>query len=86
MMSCKDISSLISLGQDQKLSMQERIMVRLHLFFCEACSRFNTQIHFIDEAMNLYIKNKSDGEKTQDILSGEARRRLREALDKRREK
>jgi hypothetical protein len=58
LMSCKEVSGLISLGQDQRLSIRERIMVRIHLLFCGACSRFDSQVRFLDKAMAVYFRKK----------------------------
>ncbi|BAM05813.1 hypothetical protein LFE_0084 [Leptospirillum ferrooxidans C2-3] len=80
-MSCKDVSSLISLGQDQRLSFRERMMVRVHLFFCEACSRFSTQIHFLDKVVTKSLRKKPGAENKDAVLSEEARQRILRAMD-----
>jgi len=82
LMSCKDVSSLISLGQDQRLSLRERMMVRVHLFFCEACSRFSTQIRFLDKAAAKSMREKPESENKDAALSEEARQRIVRAMDK----
>jgi predicted anti-sigma-YlaC factor YlaD len=86
MLSCKDVSVLISREQDQKLSGRERIIVRLHLFFCGACSRFSTQVRFIEKAMDVFAQKDPVREDNQEVLSEEARERLRQALNKRHQK
>lgn len=81
LMSCKDVSSLISLGQDQRLSVRERMMIRVHLFFCEACSRFSTQIRFLDKAVTKSLREKPEAENKEASLSEEARQRILRAMD-----
>lgn len=81
LMSCKDVSLLISLGEDQRLTVRERMMLRIHLFFCEACSRFKTQVRFVDKAMTEYLRGQSGPKKEAPVLSEEARNRIRRAMD-----
>ncbi len=47
MKSCKETSQLISESLDRKLSMRERVSVRLHTMRCELCSRYSRQIRFL---------------------------------------
>lgn len=81
MMSCKDMSELISLAQDQRLSIRQKMMLRMHLFFCEACSRFDKQIRFLNRAMENYVQNHSSGDDTKKSLPEDAKERIRRALD-----
>ncbi|MHB1286600.1 MAG: zf-HC2 domain-containing protein [Leptospirales bacterium] len=81
LMSCKDVSLLISLGEDQCLTVRERMMVRIHLFFCEACSRFRTQIRFVDKSMAEYLREQPGTKNEVQVLSEEARNRIRRAMD-----
>jgi len=57
-------------------------MVRVHLFFCEACSRFSTQIRFLDKAVTKSIREKSQSENKDAALSEEARQRILRAMNK----
>ena len=54
MFSCKDISRLVSQGQDRDFSRWERWKLRLHLAACAACARFEDQMRFLREAMQRY--------------------------------
>lgn len=81
MMSCKDMSELISLGQDQKLSIRQKMMLRIHLLFCEACSRFDKQIRFLNRAMENYIQTPPSGDNSKKTLPEDAKERIRRALD-----
>jgi predicted anti-sigma-YlaC factor YlaD len=48
---CKDVSRLISDGQDQDLPSGERALLRLHLVICNACRNVDEQMQFIRRAM-----------------------------------
>jgi len=54
MISCKDVSRLVSRMQDTRLTFWERTALRLHLSVCAACQRFEKQIGFLRTAMRRY--------------------------------
>ena len=54
LISCKDASRLISQMQDDDLSFGQRLRVRLHLLFCDACTRFERQLRFLHRLMQRY--------------------------------
>jgi hypothetical protein len=44
---CKEASQLVSQACDRRLTLRERIGLRLHLLICDACARFARQIRFL---------------------------------------
>lgn len=46
MLSCKEVSLLVSQARDRRLSWSERWGVRLHLWICEQCRRYQRQVAF----------------------------------------
>ncbi|HHH35397.1 MAG TPA: zf-HC2 domain-containing protein [Gammaproteobacteria bacterium] len=50
MLSCKEVSKLVSQAQDRSLTLRERISVRLHLFMCNMCRRYRRQLVFLTRA------------------------------------
>jgi len=52
--SCKDASRLMSEREDRPLSAWQRLVLRLHLSVCAACSRFERQMAFLRTAMQRY--------------------------------
>jgi len=52
-LSCKEASRLISEGMDRRLSVTERITLRLHLGICDACTRFTSQVQFLRRALKV---------------------------------
>ena len=51
MLSCEDATSLMSIKSFRMLSMKERIKLRMHLWACIYCRRFNVQNEIIDEGI-----------------------------------
>jgi Putative zinc-finger len=54
LISCKDASRLISQIQDGPVPLGQRLRVRVHLLWCEACKRFERQIRFLRVMMRHY--------------------------------
>jgi predicted anti-sigma-YlaC factor YlaD len=50
-LTCKEVSRLISDGQDKDLPPNERARVRLHFVICETCRDVNEQMGFLRRAM-----------------------------------
>ena len=44
---CRDISALVSRAMDARLSVSERLRVRLHLAICGACRRFAQHVRML---------------------------------------
>lgn len=53
-LSCKEASRLISEGMDRRLSVPERIGLRLHVGICDACTKFTSQLSFLRRALKAY--------------------------------
>jgi hypothetical protein len=54
MLSCKEVTRLLSQAQDRPLALGERIKLRLHLAVCTACTRFARQLAFMRTALSRY--------------------------------
>ncbi|TMH04141.1 MAG: zf-HC2 domain-containing protein [Betaproteobacteria bacterium] len=54
LISCKDASRLISQIQEGHVPLGQRLRVRLHLVWCEACKQFERQIRFLRVMMRHY--------------------------------
>ena len=60
MLDCKDASQLISQSLDRSLTLRERFALKLHLFICIFCKRFNQQLQTLKVAlknMRLGVEN-----------------------------
>jgi Putative zinc-finger len=53
-LSCREASRLISQGMERRLSVWERIVLRLHMGICDACTRFSRQAGFLRRALKAY--------------------------------
>lgn len=63
MLTCKQASQLISQSLDHPLSWSERMQLKLHLFICGACNRFNQQLHLLRAALQR-IRNQIENDST----------------------
>ena len=59
---CKDVSRLISDGQDLTLPAAERARMRLHLVLCATCRNVSEQFDFRRRAMGQMDKTRVDDE------------------------
>ena len=74
---CKTITPTLSESIDRKLSFKERIVMRLHLFTCEACVLYLEQIRVLHD---LFHKYQTEPEHTTSSLNDDAKARLKAAL------
>jgi hypothetical protein len=54
---CKEVSELLSQGQDRPLSPVEKIRLQLHLLLCRGCRSFSRQLGFLRIAVRRYRDN-----------------------------
>jgi hypothetical protein len=52
MLSCKEVSHLVSQGLDRRLGLWERVRLRVHLAICEGCTNFSKQMQFLRKAVS----------------------------------
>ena len=81
MLNCKETTRLISQSLDTTLPMTTRLSLRLHLAMCKFCSRYDKQLHFIQNIMHHYA-GEMDDEKISslDSLPEDARQRIKKVL------
>ena len=81
MLSCKDVTRLLSESMDATLPIGKRIGVRLHLLICKFCLRYERQLLLIREAARrLAASDEPYGSLTGEPLSEGAKERIRESL------
>lgn len=61
MLSCREVSRLLSERLDRKLGLTERARLRLHLSMCDACARVEGQLRFLREALTRLAKPHDRG-------------------------
>ncbi len=81
MLSCKDVTQLISESMDTSLTVGQRIGMRLHLLMCKFCSRYERQLLLIRETVRGIVATEGKpGELIVETLSEEAKERIRKSL------
>ena len=66
MLSCKEASRLISEELDRKLSLYERVMLKMHLAMCSVCKHVQRQL----EALSKVISSKAQSQETSSFSEG----------------
>jgi predicted anti-sigma-YlaC factor YlaD len=51
MLSCKEVTRLVSQGLDRRLGFFERLRLRVHLWICDGCTNFSKQMAFLRKAL-----------------------------------
>jgi hypothetical protein len=51
MLSCREVTRLVSRGLDRELGFAERVKLRVHFAICDGCTNFREQVAFLREAM-----------------------------------
>lgn len=80
MLSCRDITRLISESMDRTLPVGKRLGVRLHLILCRFCARYERQLLLIRDTVRRIAGEEA--EPVPDVLSAEARERIRSSFGK----
>ncbi|HXX85542.1 MAG TPA: zf-HC2 domain-containing protein [Casimicrobiaceae bacterium] len=58
LISCKEASRLLSQMQDGGVPLGRQLAVRLHLLFCDACTRFAAQLRLLRAVMQRYSRQE----------------------------
>jgi len=51
MLSCKQVTRLVSQGLDRELAFADRVRLRVHLAICDGCTNFSRQLAVLRAAM-----------------------------------
>ena len=82
MYSCKQATELMSLSLDGKLSLYQRVALKMHLLMCKLCSRCWQQMLFVTDAVRKCSEQAEKIEFMSDhSLSPEACERIKESLE-----
>ena len=81
MLSCKEITRLVSESLDRSLPFRQRIAVWWHLRLCQLCNRFRRQLLFLRAAVRRHPERlEYPDSPCPPPLSPEARERIKRAL------
>lgn len=76
---CKTVAPLFSYSYDRKLSLIEKLRVRLHLYTCGACLNYVSNLKFMHEVFHAQ-EDLCENENIQTPLSPESKERIKERL------
>lgn len=64
MLSCKDVTHLVSESQDRPLTLSEKVQLEMHLAMCKGCRNFKAQMSFLRQTCKAYLaREKGDAAK-----------------------
>ena len=83
MLSCKDVSKLVSESLDRKLSLWQRLNLWMHLGMCRLCWVFRKDLVYLhDLAREQALEIEHDAAEESDVkLSDESRDRMKRLLE-----
>ena len=59
-MNCHSVTRLLSEAQERKLTLQEKIPLKMHLVMCSACTNFGHQMHLLRTMSRAYAKGENE--------------------------
>ena len=75
MLTCKEVSELVSESLEHQLPFRQRMGVQLHLMMCSMCRTYKKQTLQLRDAMRTYARREPS-----EHLSKDARQRIKNAL------
>lgn len=75
MLSCKKASELIDLKSVRKLSMKEKVMLRMHTSMCDGCTAYMKQSKVLDDLLHKHI-HISDETKVPQITNDDLKQQI----------
>lgn len=75
---CPEVTRILSLGMDKKLSIVMRIKLRIHYLMCSFCERYARQLKFMREVSHEFPEKI--GEVSDASLGDDAKARMKAAL------
>lgn len=78
MLSCKEVSRLVSDSLDRDLPFMQRLAVRIHLMMCRTCSAFRRRMQFLRTVVSHATPAEADPSLK---LSPEAKDRIKRQFD-----
>lgn len=77
--SCQDMARLCSKSLDQKLTLGERMRMRMHGWICSWCIDYSDQVHKVNQSVK--DQGESLAELKDDRLSEDCKARMRALLE-----
>jgi hypothetical protein len=76
---CKNVAPLYSYALDRKLTLLERLRIRIHLLTCNACTSYVKNLNFMHDVFHAQ-NEQIEAEKPHVSLSQDAKERMKEKL------
>jgi predicted anti-sigma-YlaC factor YlaD len=77
---CKRMTRALGESLDRKTTWRERLVMKLHLFTCEACRRYLDQIAFLKEAAHVHGDAAGASDLSAATLTSETKERMKALL------
>ncbi|MCI0692278.1 hypothetical protein L0337_09780 [candidate division KSB1 bacterium] len=77
---CKEVTRMASEAMERKLTLRQRIEMRLHLLICTLCMRYVKQLQFMHDAIQQHAAQIETGAAPPSVLSHDARERMKQKL------
>lgn len=82
MLSCNEVSKLVSESLDRKLSLWRRLNLWMHIGMCGLCWRFRRDLRHIHDETRRHAHEIEDGAEDLDVkLSDDSRDRMKRLLE-----
>ncbi len=82
MLTCREMTRLLSDAMDRSLPLHLRMRMRVHLAICTSCQRYQRQLRIIRHTLGKHGERLEEAWKPQGpSLSPEAKQRLQRALE-----
>lgn len=60
MLNCQSVTRLVSEAQERRLSVSEKMGLKVHLMMCSGCRNFSHQIPFFRQAMRAFAQGENE--------------------------
>ena len=78
---CDVITQKISESLDHKISLRNRLKIRLHILFCKWCRRYQRQLFAMQTLFEIHLKKEEENTLPKaPTLTSEARERIKQNL------
>jgi hypothetical protein len=76
MLSCKQVSELMRLASVRKLTLTEKLSLKVHLLMCAVCRKIDSQMKFL----KMVFKQLPEKIEEEDSMSDEAKEKIKQSL------
>ncbi len=75
---CKRMTKTLGESFDRKTTLREKLIMKLHLFTCDACERYHEQITFLKDALHAHGEREPEiSEFSAATLSADSKQRMK---------